>query len=99
MRARTPPLTQVALAKRMGVDQPALNRRLTGKYQFQIDELPRLAKALEVSLSELLFSAGIVPDRRQGERRKADRRGQGGDRDRGEGEGKGEGAGDEREGG
>jgi len=46
--------SQVSLAPLVGMRQQALSRRLSGRTPFTIDELARIASALEVPLSHLV---------------------------------------------
>jgi len=46
--------SQVSLAPLVGMRQQALSRRLSGRTPFTIDELARIAGALEVPLSRLV---------------------------------------------
>jgi len=46
--------SQVSLAPLVGMRQQALSRRLSGKTPFTIDELARVAAALELSLADLV---------------------------------------------
>jgi transcriptional regulator with XRE-family HTH domain len=46
--------SQISFAPLVGMRQQALSRRLSGKTPFTIDELARIASALEVPLSHLV---------------------------------------------
>jgi transcriptional regulator with XRE-family HTH domain len=46
--------TQQSLADRIGMKQQGLSRRLRGETRFTVDELQRIADALEVRAAELL---------------------------------------------
>lgn len=69
-------LTQAELAERLGVSQPWLSKRLTGKTPFQIEDLDALAHAFGLSPHELLCAGFGQWDRRDGRERRsgADRR-------------------------
>ena len=47
-------LSQVSLAEQVGIRQQALSRRLNGTTPFRIDELARIAQALNMPLAELV---------------------------------------------
>lgn len=47
-------LSQVALAEQLGISQSMLSNRLAGKTVFNIDELTRIAAALDVPIAALL---------------------------------------------
>lgn len=49
--------TQAALADSIGMKQQALSRRLAGTTRFSIDELMRVADALEVPVNDLIGTA------------------------------------------
>ena len=55
-------MTQTAVAKSLGVDQAAVNRRLRGSTPWKVTELLLLADLLDVSLAELL-PEGAMRDR------------------------------------
>lgn len=42
------------LARRIGVSQPYLHRRISGEIPFDIDDLARVAEALNVTIADLL---------------------------------------------
>jgi transcriptional regulator with XRE-family HTH domain len=50
-------ISGVALAKRLGVSQAWMSRRLGGRQPFDIGELARVAEALDVPLSRLVPDA------------------------------------------
>lgn len=47
-------LSASELARRLGVSQPYISRRLTGETAINVDELDRIARALEVPVVALL---------------------------------------------
>lgn len=47
-------VSQTKLAEILGMSQPALSKRLLGKQVFDVDELTRVAAALELDVAELL---------------------------------------------
>lgn len=47
-------LSQVKLAEQVGIRQQALSRRLNGTTPFRIDELARIADALNIPLADLV---------------------------------------------
>ncbi|MBQ3835434.1 MAG: helix-turn-helix transcriptional regulator [Elusimicrobia bacterium] len=49
-------LTQTELAKKAGLTQPSLSRILAGKYEIKINNLEKIAKALDVPISYLVSS-------------------------------------------
>jgi transcriptional regulator with XRE-family HTH domain len=49
--------SQVSLAPLVGMRQQALSRRLSGRTPFTIDELARIAGALDVALADLVSEA------------------------------------------
>lgn len=51
-------VTGVELAKRLGVTQPWMSRRLTGAVEFRASELESVARALDVPLTRLLPEGG-----------------------------------------
>lgn len=51
-------ITGVELAKRLGVTQPYMSRRLTGAVEFRASELESVARALGVPLTRLLPEDG-----------------------------------------
>lgn len=56
-------ISGVALAKRLGVSQAYMSRRLGGRQPFDIGELARVAEVLDVPLSRLLPDALDAPRR------------------------------------
>lgn len=46
--------TQAALAREVGMKQQALSRRLSAQTPFTIDELARIADAMQISLNDLI---------------------------------------------
>lgn len=50
-------MTQVALAARLGQNQPWLNRRLMGHTPMTVPELEQIAAALDLTLTELVSLA------------------------------------------
>lgn len=49
------------LARRIGLTQPYMSRRLTGEIAFDVDDLEVIAAALGVKPAELLGSTSITP--------------------------------------
>lgn len=47
-------ISQTVLAQALGSSQSAMSRRLLGRIPFSIDELERIANALDVQLAELI---------------------------------------------
>lgn len=47
-------ISQTVLAEKVGIRQQALSRRLNGSTPFRIDELARIADALDIPLTELV---------------------------------------------
>jgi transcriptional regulator with XRE-family HTH domain len=45
--------SQGSLAERLNMTQQALSRRISGRQAFKVDELQRVADALEVPISDL----------------------------------------------
>jgi transcriptional regulator with XRE-family HTH domain len=50
-------LSAVQLAKLMGVSQPYLSRRLNGSVAFDLDDLERIARSLDIEVMRLLTAA------------------------------------------
>lgn len=50
-------VSQTTLAEQLGMSQPALSKRLLGKQVFDVDELARVAAALELDMSVLIAGA------------------------------------------
>lgn len=50
-------LTQTTLAERLGLTQPAVSARLSGRTPITVDELRTIAAALGVPVSSLIESA------------------------------------------
>jgi len=48
-------VSQTALAEILGMSQPALSKRLLGKQVFDVDELTRVAEALQLDVAVLLW--------------------------------------------
>ena len=48
------------LAEQTGINIATLNRRILGKSDFTLVELELIARALDVALSDLIFSKGIA---------------------------------------
>jgi len=53
-------LSQRWLAKQTGINLATLNRRIQGKSDFTLIELEHVAKAFDISLSDLIFSKEAV---------------------------------------
>lgn len=47
-------VTQVSLAERVGMPQPVISGRLTGRTPWRVDELVKVAQALDVPLERVL---------------------------------------------
>jgi transcriptional regulator with XRE-family HTH domain len=63
--------TQMELAKRLGVSQPWLSKRLTGTTPFQIEDIDAIGAVFGLSPQELLCAGFGKWDRRDGEERRA----------------------------
>ena len=61
------------LARRVGVTQPYMSRRLTGEIAFDVDDLQAIAEVLDVQPSDLLAAVGTATIREPTSRRR-DRR-------------------------
>lgn len=55
-------ITQVKLARAMGMSQPALSRRWVGELPFDTDQLFKIAKLIDVSVMDLLPSREVEED-------------------------------------
>ena len=53
-------VTQMALAARIGISQAAVSARIKGKTPFDINELVRIADALDVPLETLLAGVEVA---------------------------------------
>ena len=54
-------LSASELARRIDVTQPYISRRLTGEIAFDVDDLARIAKALDVPVSQLFPRGDMTP--------------------------------------
>lgn len=52
---------QVDLAEVLGMSQPSLSQRLTGRYPFTVDELDRLAQFFDVEPADLIRGTPWFP--------------------------------------
>jgi transcriptional regulator with XRE-family HTH domain len=55
-------VTGIELARRLGVKQPYLSRRLTGTVEFRVTELQAIAKALDVPVGRLVPDGAPAPE-------------------------------------
>jgi len=54
-------ITQVQMATLLGVSQPAVSARLRGETPFDVNELARVAKALDVPIERLVEGIDELP--------------------------------------
>lgn len=47
-------VTQARLAEALGMTQPAISRRVSGQLPFDVDELHRIARFLDIPVSALI---------------------------------------------
>lgn len=50
-------VSQMQIAEALGLSQAAISRRLSGDTSFELDELPRVAALLDVSITHLIEDA------------------------------------------
>lgn len=59
MQARK--MTQVQLAKELGISQPSVSLKLAGKVSWEVNDLRRLSALFNVSIDELLSNSEMAP--------------------------------------
>lgn len=59
MRARK--MTQMQLAKELGISQPSVSLKLAGKVSWEVNDLRRLSALFNVSIDELLSNSEMAP--------------------------------------
>lgn len=58
-------ISQVELSARLPISQTQLSARLRGAITWRVDDLDKVARMLDVSLSTLIFDAEVISDRQE----------------------------------
>lgn len=59
-------ITATELARRAGMTQRSISRRITGEKAIDVDDLERIARALDVEITELLPKPALRDQRSEG---------------------------------